>query len=113
MSLTGQTVVISGASRGIGKAIALRCARDGANVAILAKTSTAHATLPGTIHDTARECEEQGGGSALAVQCDLRFPEQISEAVSRVVARFGGIDVVVNNASAISLTGTMDTAAKR
>jgi citronellol/citronellal dehydrogenase len=112
MSLRGKTLFVSGASRGIGLAIALRAARDGANVAIAAKTSDAHPKLPGTIHTAAAEIEA-AGGSALALQCDIRFEEQVAAAVEATVARFGGIDVCVNNASAISLTGTLATDMKR
>ena len=112
MSLRGKTLFISGASRGIGLAIALRAARDGANVAIAAKTTEAHPKLPGTIHSAAAEIEA-AGGSALALQCDIRFEEQVVAAVEATAARFGGIDICVNNASAISLTGTLQTDMKR
>ncbi len=112
MSLRGKTLFVSGASRGIGLAIALRAARDGANVAIAAKTADAHPKLPGTIHTAAAEIEA-AGGSALALQCDIRFEEHVAAAVEATVARFGGIDVCVNNASAISLTGTLATDMKR
>ena len=112
MSLRGKTLFVSGASRGIGLAIALRAARDGANVAIAAKTAEAHPKLPGTIHTAAAEIEA-AGGSALALQCDIRFEEHVAAAVEATVARFGGIDVCVNNASAISLTGTLATDMKR
>ncbi|MBD5606421.1 MAG: NAD(P)-dependent oxidoreductase [Candidatus Eremiobacteraeota bacterium] len=112
MSLRGKTLFVSGASRGIGLAIALRAARDGANVAIAAKTADAHPKLPGTIHTSAAEIEA-AGGSALALQCDIRFEEHVAAAVEATVARFGGIDVCVNNASAISLTGTLATDMKR
>src|ERR671938_357277 len=103
MTLAGKTLFITGASRGIGLAIALRAARDGANVAIVAKTSEPHPKLPGTIH-TAAEAIEKAGGRALAVACDIRFEDQVAAAVERTVAAFGGIDICVNNASAISLT---------
>ena len=112
MSLRGKTLFISGASRGIGLAIALRAARDGANVAIAAKTIEAHPKLPGTIFSAAAEIEA-AGGTALALQCDIRFEEQVVAAVEATAARFGGIDVCVNNASAISLTGTLATDMKR
>ncbi|HXJ74780.1 MAG TPA: NAD(P)-dependent oxidoreductase [Candidatus Dormibacteraeota bacterium] len=110
--LRGKTLFITGASRGIGKAIALRAARDGANVAIAAKTTEPHPKLPGTIHTAAAEIEA-AGGRALACAVDVRFPEQIEKAVQQTVATFGGLDVLVNNASAISLTPTLDTPIKR
>ncbi|MBI2930811.1 MAG: NAD(P)-dependent oxidoreductase [Planctomycetes bacterium] len=100
--LAGKTVFITGASRGIGRAIALRCAHDGANVVIAAKTTESHPKLPGTIHDTAREVEA-AGGNALAVQLDVREAERFPEAVQQTVSRFGGIDILVNNAGAITL----------
>jgi citronellol/citronellal dehydrogenase len=111
-SLAGKTLFITGGSRGIGLAIALRAARDGANVAIAAKTVEPHPKLPGTIHTAAGEIEA-AGGKCLPVQCDIREEAQIAAAVSATVQRFGGIDVLVNNASAISLTGTMETPMKR
>src|ERR1700733_11735704 len=111
-TLAGKTVFISGASRGIGLAIALRAARDGANIAIAAKTTTPHPKLPGTIH-TAAEQVRQAGGRALALECDIRFEQQIEAAVARTADEFGGIDICVNNASAISLTPTLQTDAKR
>lgn len=110
--LRGRTLFITGASRGIGRAIALRAARDGANVTIAARTSEPHSRLPGTIHTTAREIEE-AGGEALPVEMDVRFEDQVEEAVARTVERFGGIDAVVNNAGAIRLTGTADTPIRR
>src|SRR5687767_11777771 len=112
MSLAGKTLFVTGASRGIGKAIALRAARDGANVVIAAKTAEAHPKLPGTIY-SAKEEIEAAGGKALACIVDIRFEEQIREAVDQAVKTFGGIDILVNNASAISLTGTVDTPLKR
>jgi citronellol/citronellal dehydrogenase len=111
-SLRNSTLLITGASRGIGLAIALRAARDGANVAIASKTSQPHPKLPGTIHTAAAEVEA-AGGHALALECDIRFEDQVAEAVRRTVERFGGLDILVNNASAISLTGTLETPMKR
>jgi citronellol/citronellal dehydrogenase len=111
-TLSGKTLFITGASRGIGLAIALRAARDGANIAIAAKTATPHPKLPGTIH-TAAEQIRQAGGRALALECDIRFEQQIEAAVARTVDEFGGVDICVNNASAISLTPTLQTDAKR
>lgn len=110
--LAGRTVLVTGASRGIGLAIALRVAGDGANVAILGKTETPHPKLPGTIHDAARAVDE-AGGKALAVPCDIRDEAAVQAAVDATLARFGALDVVVNNASAISLTGTLETPVKR
>jgi citronellol/citronellal dehydrogenase len=111
-SLRGRTLVITGASRGIGKAIGVRAARDGANVVVVAKTVEPHPKLPGTIHTAAREMRE-AGGEALAVQADIRFEEEVARAVERAVAAFGGIDILVNNASAIFLAGTRETPMKR
>lgn len=111
-SLRGLTLFVSGASRGIGLAIALRAARDGANVIIAAKTVTAQATLPGTIYTAAAEVEA-AGGRALAVQCDIRSEESVQAAIDAGVKAFGGIDILINNASAISLTGTADTSMKK
>lgn len=111
-TLRGKTVFITGASRGIGRAIALRAAADGAKVVVAAKTVDPHPRLPGTIHTVAQEIE-QAGGRALPVQLDVRDAEQIAAAVALAVQTFGGIDVLVNNASAISLTGTADTPMKR
>ena len=112
MSLEGKTLFITGASRGIGLAIALRAARDGANVVIAAKTSDPNPKLPGTIHSAAAEIEA-AGGRALAVQTDIREEASVLAAVEQAVARFGGIDILVNNASAISLTPTPATPMKR
>ena len=111
-TLKGKTLFITGASRGIGLAIARRAAQDGANVVIAAKTTEPHPKLPGTIYTAAAEVEA-AGGKALAVACDIRFEEQVQAAVAQAVATFGGIDVLVNNASAISLTGTLETPMKR
>ena len=111
-TLAGQTLFITGASRGIGKAIALRAARDGANVVVAAKTAEPHPRLDGTIHTAAAEIEA-AGGQALAVQLDARDEDAVAAAVAAAVERFGRIDVVVNNASAISLTDTPNTPMKR
>lgn len=110
--LRGKTLFITGASRGIGKAIGLRAARDGANVAIAAKTTEPHPKLSGTIHTAAEEIEA-AGGNALPLAVDIRFEDQIHAAVERTAATFGGIDILVNNASAIFLAGTRDTPMKR
>ncbi len=110
--LGGKTLFITGASRGIGKAIALKAAADGANVAIASKTSDPHPKLPGTIHSAAEEIEA-AGGKALAVQTDIRFEDQVKAAVEKTAAAFGGIDILVNNASAINLTPTLATPIKR
>src|SRR5919106_1686673 len=110
--LRGKTLFITGASRGIGKAIALRAARDGANIAIAAKTADPHPKLPGTIYTAAEEIE-QAGGKALPLQVDIRDEEQVQAAVQKTADTFGGIDVLVNNASAINLTGTLETPMKR
>ena len=110
--LRARTLFISGASRGIGLAIALRAARDGANIVVAAKTTTPHPKLPGTIYTAAQEIE-RAGGQALPVECDIRDEAAVHAAVDAGVARFGGIDILVNNASAISLTGTAATPMKR
>src|SRR6267378_2715611 len=112
MSLQGKTLFITGASRGIGLAIALRAARDGANVAIAAKTATPHPKLEGTIY-TAAEAIEKAGGHALPLGLDVRDETAIKDAIERTRARFGGIDIVVNNASAISLAPVAETDMKR
>jgi citronellol/citronellal dehydrogenase len=112
MSLQGKTLFITGASRGIGLAIALRAARDGANIAIAAKTAEPHPKLPGTIFTAAAEIEA-AGGKALPLVVDVRDNESIERAVAETVATFGGLDICVNNASAISLTGTLATEPKR
>lgn len=111
-TLEDRTVLITGGTRGIGKAIGLRAARDGANVVILGKTTEPHPQLPGTIWSAAEEIEA-AGGNALAVPCDLRVNEQVQAAVAQSVERFGGIDILVNNASAIFLAGTLQTPMKR
>ena len=111
-TLAGKTLFISGASRGIGLAIALRAARDGANIVIAAKTDTPHPRLPGTIHTAAAEIEA-AGGHALPLAVDIRFEEQVYGAVEKAVQHFGRIDILVNNASAINLTGTLQTPMKR
>jgi citronellol/citronellal dehydrogenase len=112
MSLKNKTILITGASRGIGKAIALRLAREEANIVIAAKSVEENAKLGGTIFSAAGEVEK-AGGNALAVQCDIRFEDQVQHVIDKAVERFGGIDVVVNNASAISLTSTEQTDPKR
>jgi citronellol/citronellal dehydrogenase len=112
MSLKGKTLFITGASRGIGKAIALRAAADGANVAVVAKTAEPHPKLPGTVFTAAEEIEK-AGGKALPCVVDIRFEEEVAKAVEQTVAKFGGIDILVNNASAIHLTGTTQTPMKR
>jgi citronellol/citronellal dehydrogenase len=111
-TLSGHTLFITGASRGIGLAIAMRAARDGANIVVAAKTEAPHPKLPGTIH-TAAEAIEQAGGRALPLAVDIRDETAIQRAVEAAVARFGGIDILVNNASAINLTGTPSTPMKR
>jgi len=111
-SLRDKVVFITGSSRGIGREIALRCARDGAKVIITGKTVEPHAKLPGTIHSVAEEVVA-AGGQALALQLDVRDEQAIHDAVEQAAAHFGGIDVLVNNASAISLTPTLETPAKR
>jgi citronellol/citronellal dehydrogenase len=112
MTLSNKTVFITGASRGIGLAIGLRAAADGANVVVTGKTADPHPKLPGTIH-TAAAAIDQAGGQALAVAMDVRDEVQVKAAVKTAVDRFGGVDVLVNNASAIYLTGTLDTPIRR
>lgn len=112
MTLKGKTLFITGASRGIGKAIALRAAQDGANVVIAAKTTEAHPKLEGTIFTAAEEIE-QAGGQAMPVKVDIRYEEEVQAAVDATVERFGGIDILINNASAIQLSGTLYTEMKR
>ncbi len=111
-SLGGKTLFITGASRGIGRALALRAARDGANVAICAKTVEPHPKLQGTIHTVAKEIEE-AGGQALPIQLDVRDADNIAAAVKQCAEHFGGVDICINNASAISLTPTTDTPVRR
>ncbi|WP_116807507.1 SDR family oxidoreductase [Steroidobacter cummioxidans] len=112
MSLRGKTLFISGASRGIGLAIAVRAAKDGANIAIAAKSDQPNPRLPGTIH-TAAEAIEAAGGKALPMQVDIRDENAVAAAVQKTAAHFGSVDILVNNASAISLSGTLDTPMKR
>ena len=112
MSLQGKRIFVTGGSRGIGLAIALRAAQDGALVAIAAKTSDPNPKLPGTIHTAAEEIRA-AGGTALPIQCDLRDESQITGAIEQAAKEFGGIDILINNASAINLTRTEDTPAKR
>src|SRR5271170_1163230 len=111
-TLQGKTLFITGASRGIGKAIALRAAQDGANIVIAAKTTDPHPKLPGTIYTAAAEIEA-AGGRALPLAVDIRDDDQVAKAVAKTVETFGGIDILVNNASAISPTLTSDTDMKR
>src|ERR1700690_2889074 len=111
-TLAGKTVFISGASRGIGLAIALRAARDGANIVIAAKTQAPHPKLPGTIHTAAAEIEA-AGGRALALAVDVRGETAVHDAIERTAAHFGGIDIVVNNASAIALSSVAETDMRR
>ena len=111
-NLSGKRIFITGGSRGIGLAIALRAARDGASIAIAAKTSDPNPKLPGTIHTAAEEIRA-AGGTALPIQCDLRDENQIADAIAQTAAEFGGIDILINNASAINLTPTEATPAKR
>lgn len=110
--LRGKTLFITGASRGIGLAIALRAARDGANIVVAAKSSVANPKLPGTIFEAAAAIAA-AGGQALALRCDIREEDDVQAAVAQTVERFGGIDALVNNASAIWLRGTLDTPMKR
>ena len=112
MSLAGKRIFVTGGSRGIGLAIALRAARDGASIAIAAKTAEVNPKLPGTIYSAAAEIEA-AGGVALPIQCDIRDEAQIEAAIAKAAAEFGGIDILINNASAINLTKTEATPAKR
>jgi citronellol/citronellal dehydrogenase len=111
-SLRGKTLFVTGASRGIGKAIALRAAADGANIALAAKTTEPHPKLEGTIYSAAAEIEA-AGGKALPLAVDIRDADRVQEAVAQTAEAFGGIDILINNASAISLTGLLDTPVKR
>ncbi|MGI9404323.1 MAG: SDR family NAD(P)-dependent oxidoreductase, partial [Hyphomicrobium sp.] len=111
-ALEGKTLFITGASRGIGLAIALRAARDGANIAIAAKTQEPHPKLEGTIETAAKDVE-QAGGRALALHCDIRFEDQVQDAGTKTVTTFGGIDTCINNASALSLSTIEETTLKR
>lgn len=111
-SLKGKTILITGASRGIGLAVGLRAALDGANIAILAKTAEPHPKLPGTIYTAAKDIEAVGG-NALPIVCDIRFEEQVQAAVDKTVETFGGIDVCINNASAIAPADVVDTSMKK
>jgi citronellol/citronellal dehydrogenase len=112
MSFKGKTVFITGASRGIGHAIGLKLAAEGANIVIVAKTADPNPKLPGTIFSAAEDMEK-AGGKALALQVDIRFEDQVRAAVEKAVETFGGIDILINNASAINLTGTLQTDMKR
>jgi citronellol/citronellal dehydrogenase len=111
-TLSGKTLLITGASRGIGRAIALRAAQDGANIAIVAKSGVPNPKLPGTIHSVADEVRA-AGGNPLALQCDIREEDEVRAAVAATADAFGGIDILVNNASAIWLRGALDTPMKR
>ena len=111
-SLKGKTIFITGATRGIGREIALRCARDGANIVVTGKTAEPNPKVAGTIHSTAREVEE-AGGRALPLQLDVRDETAVAASVKAAADKFGGIDILVNNASAISVTGTLATPVKR
>ena len=112
MSFQNKTVFITGASRGIGKAIALKLAGDGANIIVVAKSVEENPKLGGTIYSAAEEIEK-AGGKALPVQCDIRFEDQIKVAVDKAIEKFGGIDILINNASAIAITATEQTEPKR
>lgn len=111
-NLKDRTIFITGASRGIGRSIALRCAREGANIVIAAKTAEPHPKLQGTIYTVAEEVEK-AGGKALPLRVDVRFEEEIKAAVEQAVRQFGGLDILVNNASALFIAGTLDTPMKR
>jgi citronellol/citronellal dehydrogenase len=113
MLFENQNVLITGASRGIGKSIAIKLASEGANVAIASKSVTPHPKLEGTIYSAAEEIDKAGVGKVLALQTDIRFEDQIVEAVNKTVETFGGIDILVNNASAINLASTEQTEVKR
>ncbi|MDA2933369.1 NAD(P)-dependent oxidoreductase [Acidobacteria bacterium AH-259-D05] len=111
-NLAGKTLFITGASRGIGKVIGLRAAQDGANIVVAAKTAEPHPKLPGTIYSAAQEMED-AGGKALPLEVDVRFENIVAEAIDKAASHFGGINILVNNASAIFLAGTIDTPMKR
>ena len=113
VSLKGKTIFITGGSRGIGLAVAKRCARDSCNVVIAAKTAEPHPKLPGTIYTAAKEIESVNGSHCLPVICDIRKEDMVQNAVHKAVERFGGIDIVINNASAISITNTQNTTMKK
>ena len=113
MSFTNKNVLITGASRGIGKAIAIKLAAEGANVAIASKTVEEHPKLEGTIYSAAEEIDKAGAGKVIALQADIRNEEQINDAVRKTAEAFGGIDILINNASAINLTSTEQIEAKR
>lgn len=110
--LANKVILITGASRGIGRAIALRCAEDGAKVVVIAKTADPHPSLPHTIHSVAEEIVA-AGGTALPIQTDIRFEEQVESAIAKTIETFGGIDILINNASAISMTDTLNTTMKK
>jgi citronellol/citronellal dehydrogenase len=112
MNLKGKTLFITGASRGIGKAIAMRAAKDGANISVVAKTKEPHPKLPGTVYTSVEDIEKVGG-NGLPCIADIRFEDQVQAAVDKTVETFGGIDILVNDASAISLTPTLKTKMKR
>lgn len=112
MSFKGKTALITGATRGIGKAIALKLAGEGANIVIAAKSVEEHPKLGGTIFSAAKEVED-AGGKAIAVQCDIRFDDQVNQVIEKALSAFGGIDILVNNASAINLSTTEETEPKR
>jgi len=112
MTLKGKTLFITGASRGIGKAIALRAAEDGANIAVVAKTKEPHPKLPGTVYSSVDEIKSKGG-DAIACIADIRFEDQVQGAIDRTITQFGGIDILVNNASAINLSPTSEVSMKR
>ena len=112
ISLKNKTIIVSGGSRGIGLAIVKECAKEGANIVILAKTTTPHPKLPGTIYTAAKEIESVGG-KALPLKCDIRHEKEVLECVKKAVDTFGGIDIVINNASAINLSDTQTLKMKR
>ena len=111
-NLKGKTIFITGASRGIGKAIALRAAKDGANISVVAKTKEPHPNLPGTVYTAVEEINKMGG-NGLACIADVRFEDQVQSAVDATIKEFGGLDILINDASAISLTPTLETSMKR